>query len=111
MHVRLTKDQNWQFNSQKSLHKSRAMSVFAAQRKKFDQDQKEKKHAIKKLETAIQQQTNKTIKKLKARGVLACKKEKIRKKTYAELLSKREYFPIGIEISIWDPEKNPTEKK
>ena len=92
MHVRLTKDQNWRFNSQKSLHKGRAMSVFAARRKKFDQDQKEKKDAIKKLETAIQQQTNKTIKKLKAQRVLACKKEKIRKKTYAETIIKKRVF-------------------
>ena len=63
------------------------------------------------MEIAIQRQTNKAIKELNARGVLARKEEKIRKKTHADLLSRGEFLPIGIEIPIRDPEKNPTKEE
>lgn len=45
----------------------------------------------------------------KARGTKARKKEKERKKLVQYLKSRGQPLPIGIEISIRDPEKNPPE--
>ena len=109
MHTRLTEEQNRRNNSRKSLHKGGAISVLEARKKKSDWQGKEKTDVIRKVKTAIQQQTSKATKDLKARGVLAHKEEKIRKKKYVDLLSRGEVLPVGIDIPIWDPEKNLTQ--
>lgn len=64
--TRLKKDQKQQPNSQKSLHKKKAISVIAAQEKRSQRNQKKKNDAIQKIETAIKRQTNKAKKKLNA---------------------------------------------
>lgn len=80
-----------------------------ARKKKQERVQKEKDDEIRKAKTAIKRQVNKAKKELKAQGVIVCREEKNRKKLIQSYLSQGESLPIGIEIPICDPEKEPTE--
>ena len=107
--ARLLGDQKRRTSSRKSLHKGGVISVAQARRKREERVQKEKDSAIQKTEFTIQQQVNSANKKLRARGAKARKEEKERKKLVQYLKSRGQPLLIGGEISIRDPEKNPTE--
>lgn len=107
--ARLSEDQKRQTTARKSLHKGGAISVTDARKKKLDRDQKEMEDEIRKAETAITREVNKAKKELKARGVIARREERERKKAIQGYISRGELLPIGIEVEICDPEKNPTE--
>lgn len=107
--TKFTEDQKRRTNSHKSLHKGGVISVAAARKKRQERDEKDKNAEIRKVERQISRHVSQAKKAIKDQGIKARKEEKNRKKLMQDLKSRGEDLPIGIDIPIRDPEKNPTD--
>ena len=106
--TQVLEDQKRRATSRKSFHKRKAISIAYARKKRDNRDKKNHDDAIWKAQTVINCYVNKAKKKLKTRGIQARKDEKNRKKRLQQFLIRGKELPIGIEIPILDPEKEPS---